>query len=245
MYGAHNLMRKIEKHFMFSSEELKSLVLVILILGLVVGFDDGTPNFDFVFWLRNLVSSLVLVTLAVIVRESVRRIYALQLGHKVEFKIWWFGIGISLLIALVSYGKIPLLFYGGMMVNILPKHRLGYFRYGVSFNDMGGIAFATTVSSLLLALFFKFFLFIPNPFIEKAILINVIFACLNMLPIPPLDGSTIFFANRLGYVFALVFTVGTGILILKSSILMALFGGLGLAIVAALVYMYQVDSIEP
>jgi Zn-dependent protease len=241
MYGLYNLLDKVKTHYRFSGEELKSIALAILLLGFVIGFNDNQESFEILNWLRNLVQSIMLVALAILVRESVRRIYALQFGHKVEFKLWWTGIGIAIALAVISMGKIPFLVYGGMVVSILPRHRLGYFRYNISFKDKAGIALMTNLSSLVLALFFKVMMFLPSPLIEKAMIINIIFAIVNMLPIPPLDGSAIIFMTRTGYFSALALIISASALIYFTNVILAVIGSLAIAAIVAVLFITQVE----
>ncbi|MBW2970945.1 hypothetical protein KY320_02165 [Candidatus Woesearchaeota archaeon] len=240
-HNAFNLWDKTKRYFAFSPEEIKSMILAILILGFVVGFNDGRESFELVYWLRNLFNCIVVVALAIIVRESVRRAAALHYGHKVELKLWVIGIGIALIAALMSNGKWLLLMYGGMVASIMPIHRLGRFRYGLSAKDLAGVAFMTNLANIALAFFFKLMSFLPSPLIQKAIIVNIMFACINMLPIPPLDGSAVMWGSKTGYVAALVFTVTASVLLVKAGIIIALLGSLVLAAVAALVFNLKVE----
>lgn len=242
MYGFYNLWDKFKKYGGFSPKELKNLVLVILILGFVVGFNDGRSEFEIIPWLFNLFNCILIVALSVFVRETVRRAHALHFGHKVEFKIWVFGLGFSLVAAVVSMGKIPILVYGGMLASILPAHRLGYFRYRLSYHDLAGVSFLTNFSSLVLAVFFKIFTFLPNPLIQKAMVINLLFACTNMLPIPPMDGANIFYAHRVGYIFALVLILTSSALLYFGSLLAALIAAPLIAVIVGVLYAWKFET---
>ena len=81
----------------------------------------------------------------------------------------------------------------------------------------------------------------PSPLIEKAILVNVMFAVANMLPIPPLDGSAVMWGSKTGYVATFVFTVTASILLLKVGILVALAASVVLGCAAVLVFNFQVE----
>ncbi|MFH1398735.1 MAG: hypothetical protein ABIG95_01330 [Candidatus Woesearchaeota archaeon] len=229
MHDMFDLLDKIKKYFSFSPEETRSIVIAILVLGFVLGFDDGAPKFELYHWLKNLLNSMVIVSLAILVRESAQRIYGLYTGHRVEFKLWWFGLGTSLIMAIVSFGKIPLLFYGGFVAHFMPRHRVGYFRYGLSYNDMGTVALWGNLANIILALIFKIFMFLPNPLIKQAMIVNIIMACTNMLPIPPLSGSTLFFASPSLYSVAYGVILGASVLMLFTSIKMTIIGTLVIA----------------
>ena len=243
MYGMFDLFDKIKRYFMFNKEEIKSLVIATLILGFVVGFDDGQEVFVFMYWLKNLFSCVLIVALAIIVREAGHRIYALQTGHRTELKLWWFGIITALMLSIISFGKIMVLVYGGIIVHFMAKHRIGYFRYELSYNDMGIIALCGNLANLALAFLFKLFLFLPNTIlIEKAILVNVLMAVTNMLPIPPLDGSLVLYASRPVYVFTFALILAAAFLILYTSITIALVGSIAIALMMAFVFNIMVEG---
>jgi len=243
MYGIFNLFDKVKRYFMFSREELKSIVIATLILGFVVGFDDGRETFEFFYWMRNLFSCILIVALAIIVREAGHRIYALETGHRAELKLWLFGLITALILSIISFGKIILLIYGGIIIHFMPRHRLGYFRYELSYNDMGVIALLGNVANLLLAFLFKLFMFLPNnALIQKAILVNVLMAIFNMLPIPPLDGSMVLYASRPIYVFTFGLILIASILLLYTSVIVALIGSIVIAFLLVLVFNIFIES---
>lgn len=243
MSGLFNLIDKIKRYFKFSKEELKSIVIATLILGFVVGFDDGSETFVFMNWLRNLIGSILVVALAILVREAGHRVYALQTGHRAELKLWWFGLMGSLILAIISFGKIQILLYGGIIVHFMEKHRLGYFRHWQSYGDMGIIALMGSLSNLGLAFFFKLFTALPHsPLLEKAILVNVLMASTNMLPIPPLDGAMVFFASRSIYVFTFGLILAASALIMFTSIAVTLIGSIVIAVLLLLAFSIMVEN---
>lgn len=243
MYGIFNLIDKVKKYFMFSKEELKSLVIAILILGFVIGFDDGSETFEFMNWLRNLFSSILIVTLAIFAREVGHRVHALQTGYRAEIKLWWVGLIGSLVMAVISFGKIPILIYGGIVVHFMERHRIGYFRQWQSYGDMGIIALMGSLMNLLLAFFFKLFLFMPNTaLIEKAIMVNVLMASINMLPIPPLDGSMVLFASRSVYVYTFSLIIVASALIMFASLTVTIIGAIVIAALMLLAFSIMVEN---
>ena len=243
MYGLFNLLDKVKRYFMFSKEELKSLVIATLILGFVVGFDDGRETFEFMYWLRNLFSCILIVALALVVREAAHRIHALQTGHRAELKLWWFGLITALILSIISFGKIRVLVYGGMVIHFMKKHRIGYFRQWHSYGDMGIIALLGNIANLGLAFFFKLFMFLPNNvLIEKAILVNVLMATFNMLPIPPLDGSMVLYASRPIYVLTFSLILVVSALLLYTSLAVALVGSIVISLLLLVAFNILVEN---
>ncbi len=236
MFGLYNWFDRLRQSFTFKPEEIKSLLAAALVLSFIVGFNDGTDTFEFSHWLLNLINSTLIVTLAVLARETAHRMAATKYGHTVETRLWGVGLGIALVVGLFSYGKVTILVYGGIVLSFIPRQRLGYFRFGLSYNDMAAVAFWGNISNIILALFFKLFSFLPNPLIEKAMMINILFACINMIPIPPLTGSIILFGNRTFYIFAVALIGAASLLMLHTSILVTLIGSILIAGLLALLY---------
>ena len=238
MYGTYNWFDRVRHEFRFSPEETKGLALSIIVLSFAIGFNDGTATFQLGHWLLNFLDCILVITLSILVRETAHRIFSIRSGHKAEFKVWPVGLGIALAASVLSYGKLPILVYGGFLLSYVPRQRLGYFRYGLSFGNMATVAMWGNLSSLLLALFFKIaYTIVPNPLIKLAILVNIMMACLNMLPIPPLTGSVMFFASRTYYIFALALIIAASLMIFYlSSILLIIFGSLAIAGLVALLW---------
>lgn len=235
---------KINKYFAFSRKEIFGLVIVILALSFMVGFNDGQPEFHFNFWIRNFIGVFFIIVLGVLVSESSKRFWALHKGYKVTFNPWYIGLFIGLIITLLSNGYLFFLAYGGITLIMLKTHRLGKFRYGLSYSDLGVIALMGPAANILLALFFKLFMFLPNTFfVEKAIMINVALALFNMFPIPPLSGSNVLFASMAFYVFSLGALVGLGIMIIKTTILASLIGALLMSVIFFVAYKVVVEKV--
>ena len=226
------LKERIKKYFGFSKDEIKSLTIVILLIGFIVGFNDGRENnvID-TFYAFNMLSSILIVALTVLVHISAQRIVGLQAGFKTQFKVWWYGIAFGLIASFISKGNVWILLPGGIFVLMLEKHRLGKFRYGLNYWPIGLTSFTGPLANILLALFFRVLSNIDvlssNVLLEKAILVNVAYALYTYLPIPPLDGFALFYASRLTFVFTYGTLLGAAIiLVLNVSLLLTIIGAL-------------------
>lgn len=234
---------KINKYFAFSRSEIIGLVIVVLALSFMVGFNDGQPEFHFDFWIRNFIGCFFIILLSVLASESAKRLMALHMGYKVTFNPWYMGLFIGLIVTLLSNGYLYFLAYGGITLIMLKTHRLGKFRYGLSYSDLGVIALMSPLANIFLALFFKLFMFLPNTFfVEKAIVINVALALFNMLPIPPLSGSNVMFSSMVLYVLSLGALVGMGVMLIKTTITASLIGAVLMSIIFLVAYKFFVEQ---
>lgn len=237
-FGFFNWMDKIRRYAPFTRKELGWLALSILIMMFIVGFDDGLPEFNLAHYSANMLLSLIAVLVAVIVHESSHRIVAPNLGYKLEFRPFFFGLLGGLILSFMSYGKIIFLAYGSFYLNIMEKHRLGYFRHYVGFFDNGKVAVAGPIANLIAAMIFKSMLFLPEALVSKLVFVNVLFAITNMLPIPPLDGAHVMFSTKTLYPFAMAMVVGAAALLLIPSVSwwVAILGSLGIAVIYVIFY---------
>ncbi len=234
-----NLADKVKRYFGFSSYEKKWIIISILAMTLIAGFDDGSEAFDASYWLFNFFNVFLIVTLAVLVRESAHRIYGLSSGFRVEYVPSFHMIVIGLILAFMSMGRVMFLAPNTVKIHMLETHRLGYFRYGLGYSTLGIIALMGPASNILLALFFKLLTaWSASPLVEKAVLINVIFAISNMLPFPGLDGLQVFFSSRLWYFFAFGAIAGMAIFLLGPgfSLLASLVGAMVVGIMFCVAY---------
>jgi len=243
-YGFFNWMDKIWRFYPFSRKELGWLGVSVLVMAFIVGFDDGSNSFNAGSFGSNMFLSLIAVLVAVIVHESAHRIAAPNLGYKIEFKPFFFGILGGLILAFMSYGKIIFLAYGSFQMHMSAKHRLGYFRHYLGYFDNGKIAVVGPLANLLAAVIFKSMTFLPAPLLDKLVFINVLFAITNMLPIPPLDGAHVMYASRTLYPFTMAAVIGAAALLLLPdvSIWMVLGGALVIGIAYTFVYFMVIES---
>lgn len=216
MYNFKDFLSKFRHYFRFSKEEIEACVISVLALAFIVSFDEwgyGT-NFDFNVGLINFIKAIFIVGIVLGVQIVVTKIQALQWGFRAEFKLWWYGIIIGLGLCFFSgsitnsLGAVTVVWFlapGGIFFHHLAAHRLGWFRYGVNLMETGLCAMLGSLSSILLAFIAKIFLyFFPDSlFFAKFLSVCLWIGLFTLLPIPPLNGSRVFFWSRL--TFAIVF----------------------------------------
>ena len=243
MYGFFNHIDKFRRYGVFSAKEKRWLLISAIIMTFLVGFDDGSSSFEIVPWLQHLSLSFIAVAIAIIVHQTVQRFVGVEAGFRIEHKPSIYGLIAGFIIAFMSNGKLIFLSYGGFEMHTLEKHRLGYFRYHKGYFQQGKIAAAGPVANLFVAIIAKQLIFLPEPLINSIVLVNVLFAITNLLPIPPMDGVHVVFASRMAYLWIFGAVTTTGILLLYSNInivytLMAAAVG---AVITALFYFRNIE----
>ena len=241
------LRDRLNKYFAFSKKEVRDLAAAVLIVGFIFSFRDwGDTAFDALVGIKNLILAVFASAISFFVHESAHRIMALKDGFKAEFKIWWGGLIVSLMLAFASNGRIQLVLPGGIVVALLARYRLGIFRYGWSYWDMGIIAIWGPLANIALAFIAKLFVetFPASYFFQKLFIINIVFGICTILPIPHLDGINTFFGGRLLYVLILAGVIVASVLLLLPKVLsvfMALIIGLVITALILAVYYFTIE----
>ena len=224
MVSFKELKSRIKQHFRFSKQELTGIIIGILVTGFIFSFKHwGIEEFDLVYGLKNLFLITVAAAISFFGHISCQKLYALSAGYKVEFKTWWAGIIIALVLGFISIGNFTLVLAGGVGLSFMVRQRLGQFRYGYSVAEQAVTGLWGILGSLIFAALFRIGnYFLPEVlFFEQGLMISLIFAICSVLPIPGLDGLNIFFGSRGMYLVSVV-------IVLLSTLLLLWGGGWGL-----------------
>ena len=219
-------LSKSRHQFRFDKEEIEACVISVLILAFIVSFNKWGEGdaFDFGVGLINLFQAVIILSLILGFQLITTKLMALHWGYRAEFKIWWYGILIGLVLAFLSasftssLGKTTVIWFlapGGVFFHHLAARRLGWFRYGVNMKETGICCMLGSFSIIFLAIIFKILLYISpeNLFFYEAMNISLWFALFSMLPIPPLNGLRVFFYSRVVYAFIFGIFIGFSILL--------------------------------
>ncbi len=195
----------LKRHFPFTREEKKAILISILVLTFITGFNDGSKTFDLNAYLTNYLFALIMVTVTFFVHQIGYRLLGIKVGFRVEYQLWWYGLLAAVIVCLVTNGRILLLIPGGFIVHHLDVGRLWRFRYGINVFPVAMIALMGALASILFGTLLKqlnIWIFDDSMiWMNEYFTYNLLFAALNLLPIPPLDGSRILFNSRLVYAF--------------------------------------------
>ncbi|MBI2208110.1 hypothetical protein HYU50_01295 [Candidatus Woesearchaeota archaeon] len=235
-----DLWDKLKRYFAFTPNEIKGLVIAILVTAFIISFNDWGKGseVDISFGFFNFFNAILIVTLSFLVHISTQRIWSLGTGYRLEWRMWGFGLLLGLIFAFLTNGKFWLILPGGIIVYHLGGHRLGWFRYGINWWALGLIALMGTFATMLLAVIFKAIsgIFV-NALIQKMITFNIVYAMYSLLPIPPLDGSKTFYGSRMLYAFSTAGLIAAAVMLtLNISILIAVVSSLLIAIALWILY---------
>ncbi|MEW5896643.1 MAG: hypothetical protein AB1668_03055 [Nanoarchaeota archaeon] len=241
MVSFKEIIARVKDSFGFNKAELLGLIAAIIATAIIFSFRDwGEDKFDLALGLKSFFLVLLAAGLSFFFRLSCQKIYALSQGYKAEFKVWWAGIIIALVIALISAGRIPLVLIGGVVTVLFVRQRLGEFRYGLSFHENAVISLWGIVGNMILAIFFALGLyFVPhNYFFYKGLILNLIMAFCALLPLPQLDGLQIYFGSRWLYAF-LVVAVLLGAVLLITGTRLGLIAAIAMGTIVGIIYILK------
>lgn len=245
----------------FSKKEYFHIAVSSLFLSFAFTFNKwGDKTFSVSSGIKNLLLFLILIGVFILVREFGRKIVAKRYEALVEYRIWFIkrigfqkhselktqipiGIILSLLVALISLGRVFFCAVGTFIVSRTLVSRLGYKRANLMEYEIAKIALAGPIVSLLLAVVLKLFVNFTDYNLIELVKINVYLAFFNMLPLPGLDGFKVFFGSRYLYNFGLVFIGVAGFLLFHLSVLLTLILALLLAVI--LLILFYVLEVSP
>ena len=206
---------KIKKYYKFTPSELRGFIIVVLVIAFVISFRDwGREQVDIASGLFNLMNAILIVGFTMLARDFAHKVGGLTVGFRLEYKMWTWGLLLAVVLAFVSNGRLWFLMPGGLIAHHLAGHRLGWFRYGLNYFALAMAALWGPLMNIVLIMIFRVVnSFLHNPLIEKLILLNVAFAIWSMIPIPPMDGSKIFYGSRLSFAFSFCGIVSAALLL--------------------------------
>jgi hypothetical protein len=236
MVSREELKARYQEFFRFSKQEIVPLAVGVVIVAFIFSFRDwGETAFDHVVGLKNLVIMGVLAVISFGFRISCQKLWGLTEGYKSEFKVWWGGLGIMLIVGFISLGRAPIVLLGSMVPQMLTKHRLGEFRGGWSNWHIQMIAAWGVLGNLILAILFAVGAFaLPESyFFQKGFSLNLIMAWTSLLPFPQLDGMAMIFGMRWLY-YLMIFAVLLATILLVTGSKLGLILAIVIAVVVAL-----------
>lgn len=257
----------------FTKREKKHLAIAIFIIAFVLSFNEwGTDEFNLATGILNLLRALFFTSIILIVHQLAQKKAASNLDCKTEYRIWQLGrfrlletgkkprtfyllnkqyqlpklplgIIIPLFVSLFSAGKLFFVGVGGFNIKELTTRRAGRLRLHVTEYELGKIAYSGILVELGFLFLFKLILPLAPTFFEKGMFISASLAIFNMLPIPPLDGSKVFFGGNIFYLFLLTLTLIYSLTIFILNPFLTVFISLLLAFIIAFLFAYKVKKL--
>ncbi len=205
--GILNFIDKVKRYFHFGKFEIRDFFLTILAFAFIFSFTEWghvTPSVQ--IGLKNYFVSFIIVGISFFIHHAAQKIMAIHLGHEAEEKFMWKTLLICLLIVFLFNGKVMLFVASSVIISVLPYHRLGKATRGPDRMHYAIVALAGPLANVIFA---AIVIALSSSVIaNKIFTFNLLFAAYNLLPIPFLDGSHVFYASKLLYAFVFGFVLG-------------------------------------
>ncbi len=178
----------------FGRNEVRELLIAWLVLSF--SFSAGallSPG----YFLQIFALSLGTVGLGYILHELAHKFTARRYGARAEFRLWTWGLMLSLLLALASGGR--LIFAAPGAVYITPLAQPLYWSYRSIRRETGLVALSGPLTNAVLAFVFYLISFLGGLFRHIGVWgceVNLWLASFNMLPLLYLDGWKVFSWSR-------------------------------------------------
>ncbi|MBT4651567.1 hypothetical protein HOC13_03530 [Candidatus Woesearchaeota archaeon] len=215
---------RLKEHLPLTKQEMSGLVVAILVTGFIFSFRSwGGDSFNLAIGLKNLILIILAAVVVFFAHILPQKWFALTQGYKIEFRTWWLGIAIALVLAFLTKGWLTIIIPGGIWASFMVRQRLGEFRYGFNYGDMGLAALWGILGNLIAAILFRLgnYIFPASVFFEKGLVMCLVFAVCSLIPLPQLDGIYLFYGMKGQY-------VGVALLVLLVILLLMVFGKIGL-----------------
>ena len=187
----------------FSTGEIRDIVISTIALGIIFSIGPG-----FSFAEAGMIT--VIVALSFIPHELAHKFVAVHYKCFAQYEMWKNGLIIALLLAIVTNGGFVFAAPGAVVIYTVYQSRHGLRQIVLSPRQNGLISIAGALTNISIALLF--FIFAPNFFLTANIVhINTFLAAFNLLPIPPLDGSKVFYWNK--FVWLAMIIIAGGLLL--------------------------------
>lgn len=211
-----DLMYNLRKYGKLTPLELRNFIISVLVIAFVISFREWGPGeeINLAVGFINLCIAVIIVAVSFFIHHLAHRTAALSVGYRAEYKMCTWGLSLAVVLAMVTKGYFWFLIPGGIMLHHIAGLRLGFFRYGLDYFGVGLVSAMGAVATIIFALFLKIlYTIIPSAIIHKALIFNLLFAVYMILPIPPADGSRMYFGSRMVYAFIFSAVVSGAILL--------------------------------
>lgn len=166
----------------FTAEEIRDLLISILALTVIFSW-KAFP--DYGLDLNLLPTSAIIIIVAFFLHEMAHKFTAKRLGLIAHYQMWPQALlfGMVLMIFGIKFAA-P----GAVVISAYRFARYPMRMRNIQLSEQGIVSMMGPMTNILVAIIGTLF---TGPFFKTLIFINAWLALINMLPIPPLDGSKI------------------------------------------------------
>ncbi|MFA5176301.1 MAG: hypothetical protein WC413_03540 [Candidatus Nanoarchaeia archaeon] len=213
----------------FSKKEVNKLIIAILILSFIFGYNDKATAFNWNHWLTNFFLVLIVVCFSFLLHQIVQKLVAKKYGCQTEFDLWkikrygyrakdkfpkkfgpWTISGLpiylfSIFITLISNGLWFFAVVGTTIIEANESKRIGKVFPKITGIEKAIVMFSGALVNLLLVLIFSNLATWTGINFDLFIIINLWICVFSLVPLPGLEGLEILFGSLPFYIFSIAF----------------------------------------
>jgi len=190
--------------FHFSGKEIKDISLALVALAFSFQLILFREEIFLQGQLANIVSmlnyflqSLVIVGFAFVLHELGHKYVAQKKGLWAEFRAWPAGLGLAVLLAVISRGGFVFAAPGAVMIAPSRNSKKGFLSQKLEKKDIGQIGIVGAAINMVLALFFiALAAAMPIKLFAIGAQVNAWLAIFNLIPFNPLDGAKVLYWGK-------------------------------------------------
>lgn len=189
------------KKFGFDRKELEDIAISTALLAFIFSYSGYRQIFNLGSdTLYMYLIYLAIIALAFIPHELAHKFTAIKYGCQARYQIWWKGLKLALLLAIITDGRFVIAAPGAVMIYSMQKDMLGRVSSRISDKENAYISIAGPAANLAVAVIMLSMsgIFIIGGFDLAGSIgyVSCFLALFNLIPISPLDGSKIFSWNK-------------------------------------------------
>ncbi len=208
-----------------TKREVGQFIIAVIVLGLVLGFNDPSEVFQFSYWLTNYLIVAAVAAIILFLYIIMQKCMAASRGAETQFQIWSMyryglkrqktvkqgipvGVIIPLIVTIVTLGRIACGTVASSHVQTNERLRLGRKLQEITDFEKAMILAAGPYTAMIISVIMP--MFDPSSFALLFKKAGLVLAISNMLPLPGLDGMKIFLSSPALYIFSVVLIISAG-----------------------------------
>jgi len=159
------------------------------------------------FIISKLVTLFIVTSLVLAGGIFVAKYFAISKGYTATYYSWKNGLLIGFVLSFITYGFLPIIFPGNLIMNRIERHRHGKLYPGENLHEIKWMIIFTELALFFIAIFSSLFYFTTHiSLFYYFMTIASLIAFFSLLPFNNNLGLHFFHANRMLYFFFLFFS---------------------------------------
>ena len=227
--------------FSLSKEELKQILITVLIIAFVWSFNKwGDVTFNLFEGIKNFFLGAIFAFIGLIFNQIGQRVVAVHYGYDPIYEYGILGLMVALVITFASRGLLVFFLPGAIHLRHLSASRLGEFRYFTNDWEWAKAGFMGPFMNILLAIVLS--IFKSHPLVRQLMIINLLFAWYSLIPLPGNLGLYLFYPHIYFWTFAVGIVLAVTLMVFFLNTILTIIFGIMFGVVAMVWHYVKLDD---